>query len=290
MAERAGRVVRREALFSPSATKAVYFSEAISLYWARHQSTVSNFGDALSPILARYLLHKPVVHASDVLAFGPWKTLYLIGSILDNMSKPNGVVFGAGFKSAAGRMYRKPSKVLCVRGPLTREKLIRARVACPEVYCDPGLLLPELIRPEIVERKWNVGLVPHFVDKPHAAQIRVEQSGLSYRTIDIEGDIRQVVDDISACEVILSSSLHGIVTAHALGIPAVWVMFSDQVGGEGFKFRDYFASLGMPQPRPHRIAGRLALQEVAARATSPSVRQNVDALKGQLPQLLDVML
>src|SRR5690606_2919216 len=54
-----------------------------------------------------------------------------------------------------------------------------------------------------------------------------------------------VVDQIRACRVILSSSLHGLVVAHAYGIPAAWVQFSDKLSGDGSKFRDHAASIGV---------------------------------------------
>jgi hypothetical protein len=50
---------------------------------------------------------------------------------------------------------------------------------------------------------------------------------------------------ILACEHILSSSLHGIIVAHAYGIPAVQVQFSDRIFGDGVKYHDYFLSVDL---------------------------------------------
>ena len=62
--------------------------------------------------------------------------------------------------------------------------------------------------------------------------------------IDPLAPLPEYMAALSGCEAIASSSLHGIVFAHAYGIPAVHVQLSDRVLGEGFKFDDYRASIG----------------------------------------------
>jgi pyruvyltransferase len=52
-----------------------------------------------------------------------------------------------------------------------------------------------------------------------------------------------VIDDIASCDAIASSSLHGVITANAYGIPAAWLEFSSKIGGDGMKYIDYFQSV-----------------------------------------------
>jgi hypothetical protein len=55
----------------------------------------------------------------------------------------------------------------------------------------------------------------------------------------------------------LSSSLHGLIVAHAYGIPAVWCDFADRphaIAGDGTKFHDYFASIGLHDLSPVILA------------------------------------
>jgi pyruvyltransferase len=55
----------------------------------------------------------------------------------------------------------------------------------------------------------------------------------------------------------LSSTLHGLVFAHAYGKPALWLEFGDRVLGNGFKFFDYYHSIGVqPQDVPYFRVGR----------------------------------
>jgi len=60
----------------------------------------------------------------------------------------------------------------------------------------------------------------------------------------LNADPLEVARQIASCTKIVSSSLHGIIAAHAYGIPAAWVQFSDKLSGDGIKFADHFASVG----------------------------------------------
>jgi hypothetical protein len=61
-------------------------------------------------------------------------------------------------------------------------------------------------------------------------------------------DIDRVLEEITKSQFILSSSLHGLIIAHAYQVPAIWIRHSDL--GEGnnvcFKFHDYFSSVDIP--------------------------------------------
>ena len=59
-------------------------------------------------------------------------------------------------------------------------------------------------------------------------------------------NIEHIIDEINKCERILSSSLHGIIVAHAYNIPALWIKKGDIGSLNGFKFKDYFSSVNIP--------------------------------------------
>lgn len=183
----------------------------------------------------------------------------VIGSILHQVDR-NAVIWGAGFISERSRFREKPKKICAVRGPLTRQIILNQGVDCPEIYGDPALLYPRFYSPS-KEKKYKLGIVPHFVDQNSCLldQFRDKDDIV---VINVKGEINKFVDDINSCERIASSSLHGIIAADAYGIPSSWINFSDYVIGDGFKFRDYFASVRRKTKLPLEISKMRSLQEV----------------------------
>lgn len=57
--------------------------------------------------------------------------------------------------------------------------------------------------------------------------------------------MEKVVGEILACEYVLSTSLHGVIIAHAYKIPSLWIR-KGYIDTDGFKFHDYFTSVDIP--------------------------------------------
>jgi pyruvyltransferase len=201
----------------------------------------NNWGDYIAPVLVEYMTGQKTQYIKSE-GFTDENDVYaVIGSILSWQQKPNLNVWGPGFMCEGQSMLVKPKKVFAVRGPLTRSLLLKQGIECPEIYGDPALLFPKYYNP-IVEKKYKVGIVPHYVDANSNWINSLNKEDV--KIIDICSDTHSFVDSIKECECILSSSLHGVIAADAYGIPNIWVKISDKVGGNGFKFRDYFASVG----------------------------------------------
>ncbi len=63
--------------------------------------------------------------------------------------------------------------------------------------------------------------------------------------IDLKtSDIEFVLNQMLACEKIISTSLHGVIVGHAYDIPTIWIKHND-IDTDGFKFNDYFDSVGI---------------------------------------------
>ena len=224
----------------------------------------NNFGDALNLLLVKFITgKKPVVRLlakseTENESLKKIESYFVIGSILQSVNQ-NTIVWGAGFISKEDKIKQKPKMVLAVRGPLSRKKLIEQDVKCPEVYGDPALLLPRFYKPKI-KKKYKLGIVPHYVDKNSKFLEKFKKEGVLI--IDIEDKIKNVVKNILRCEKIVSSSLHGIIVADAYKIPSVWAKFSEGVIGKGFKFRDYFASVGRKDKKPLVMTGKTTIKDI----------------------------
>jgi hypothetical protein len=235
----------------------------IHAFWCTIPSR-PNFGDGLTPWLIRRLTGQ---HPFFVRPEDPRHKYLITGSIV-SYARENCSVWGCGIMSRDD--FISPSaRLLGVRGPLTRARAIECGAECPEVYGDPGLLLPRLYTPRPNERRFVCGLIPHFSDGPRLSAIG-QLSG-AVRLIDIQDPIEKVIDQIASCEFVASSSLHGIIASHAFGIPAVWVKFRDLPSGDDSKFHDYFQSIGQTPPVPVRLEYNHVDPDYLAQWVTPAV-------------------
>ncbi len=207
-----------------------------NLYWRR--SNPRNFGDLIGPYLYRAITGKQPLHFRP--KFPPPATTYMsAGSIMDSIKRDNtAIVWGSGIIFSNDH-FKKPRKILAVRGPRTRDRCIELGYACPEIYGDPGILLPYFYRPEKIP-EFDLGLIPHVFDRDFIIEKYTNDDRVCI--IDVTKPVEEVVDQILSCKRCVSSSLHGLIVSHAYGRPCAWVKFSDKLTGDGVKFLDYYAS------------------------------------------------
>ncbi len=165
--------------------------------------------------------------------------LVTMGSIC-NLSNNNSIIWGSGFIKEDDTMTH-PKKVLCVRGPLTRAKMIMKSIKCPKIYGDPALLLPLIHNYSGTLVQYKYGIIPHYIDKKHKIFNNLPKG---YLFIDIKtgNDPEHLLKEISKCEIIISSSLHGIIIAVAYKKPCIWITLSNNIIGGTFKFYDFLYS------------------------------------------------
>lgn len=222
--------------------KRVLHRRYINAFWSK----TDNWGDALNPILIEMICGRAVRFTSDEAM----PKYLVIGSVLA-LADSQSEVWGAGFMKADESINGSPLAVHAVRGPLSAKMLEDQGVPAPKVYGDPALLLPRYYQAS-EEKRFRVGIVPHYCDKGHpwVEQFRDHSDVL---ILDVEGDCFEFVDGINACEIVVSSSLHGLICADAYGVESIWIELSDLVHGKGFKFRDYYMGIGWEVPEPVRI-------------------------------------
>lgn len=119
-----------------------------------------------------------------------------------------------------------------MRGPKTRNVLKKNNIQCPEIYGDPAILMPCIYKTRNPEKRYKISLVTHYRQN---TKVYDEVNRINMLTVDY----KNVIDAIVSSELIVSSSLHGIILAEAYGVPAVLLLDENQ---DIFKYQDYYYS------------------------------------------------
>lgn len=202
---------------------------------------IKNFGDSLNPYLIGKISGHKVIHYPFLSTQFGSKEYHLVCGSIFFASSPRAIIWGAGLISEK-QWIRKAKKILAVRGPLTRKKILEHGYDCPEIYGDPALLLPVYYKVPFRKNKYEIGIIPHYVDfKKVKRKLRDEKVNV----INICDSVENVIYEIVSCERTISSSLHGLIVSHAYRVPSLWAEFSNRVIGKGFKFKDYLLSVNL---------------------------------------------
>lgn len=232
----------------------------INAYWFVSRMYGLNFGDMLTPELISAYGGEAEYNKDPVSS-----SLISVGSILDLVPEAyQGTILGSGFILPNNKRGYQRANIVGVRGKLTQQRIQGAEQA---VLGDPGLLSADLL-PVRSSKQHTVGIIPHFQDKDNP-QVRslIKQEGVYL--IDVQRPPAQVLADIDACEYILSSSLHGLVCADALGVPSGWVVLSNLLKGGPFKFQDYYSALGT-EAKPQQVNGRETINDLVGKTRQPA--------------------
>ncbi len=204
-----------------------------SMFWWQAREEI-NFGDDLSRVIVERILghsvrYKPLESKE--------KLLLSAGSIL-HFARDGDVIWGSGFRENPLSENRFSNvDVRAVRGPRTREFLLKMGIDCPEVYGDPavlmGFLFPEFKKEEPIYDYIiipNIGEISCFVN---------------YKNIVLPTlPWNEIVKKMMQSRLVISSSLHGIIVAESFGVPArllkmTWIE-------PLLKYQDYYESTGRP--------------------------------------------
>jgi hypothetical protein len=210
--------------------------------WWPKQPYPGNLGDILTPYIVEAVTGIPPRFVP------PGEGLLMVGSTI-GQARAGTVVWGTGTLRRTTRAHPE-ADYRAVRGPVTRDVVQRSGGRCPAVFGDPALLLPRLHHPR-VGRRFRLGLIRHYAHRDLPLTLDGVQE-IEILRCGREG-VEAFLAELLACEAVLSSSLHGLILAHAYGIPALWVTFSHAakpLSGDGGKFEDYGASVGLELGAP----------------------------------------
>lgn len=124
--------------------------------------------------------------------------------------------------------------IRAVRGLLSKSVMEKMGVNCPNVFRDPALLLPLLYMSDTVEKR-------EFVIVPHYTQSK-EYKNYEETVYTFVNDYKAFVNRICSSDLVISSSLHGVIIAEAYGVPAI--LLRNPMNHSMFKYDDYYQSTG----------------------------------------------
>jgi predicted GH43/DUF377 family glycosyl hydrolase len=237
-----------------------------------------NFGD----IASRDVVER-VVGSATRPSSADSPRLLAIGSIA-HVARNGDVLWGCGFKGTRRALDLDVTDVdvRAVRGPLSAEILRSQGIDMGRLthVFDPGCLVARLYAREIAaydvaqnDHRGRIRIVPHYRDDIFYRR-KYPQHMRSFLSVDETP--QGMIEKMLGAEAVFSSSLHGIVFAEALGIPAYFIT---PFGGEDvFKYYDYYYGTGR-----YAVRSFDTLEEAMARPALPLPEFDVDAYLATFP-------
>ena len=172
-----------------------------------------------------------------------------LGSTMHHLK--SAVIWGTGAMEQSNHVYNLHGEfdVRALRGKLTERLLKTSSVRIiPNnqsiAFGDPGLLIPCLLSHmyRICKPTYKFCLVPHNNDRLYFSKHL--HSNVSVKIINTNNDYKDSLRMLMNCNLVLSSSLHGIIFAEAFGIPSRWLSNNNLpsfVTERRFKYCDYYS-------------------------------------------------
>lgn len=237
----------------------------LQMYWWRD---APNFGDTISPKIVSVITGRKPVWSSK-----PGGRLFALGSI-NAKASPGDIIWGSGggYDKKKHQWDASKIKVLACRGPLSRQIVLNYGGSSPEVYGDPGLLLPRLYPTEAKPLR-EVVIMPHLDDD--SLWNYGHKHGIP--TINPKWNWKHIVNEICSSAHLITSTLHGLIAAEAYGVPVTWSTIKFKTICEP-KFHDYWLGCG------REAIDWIPAEEALKRKPEP-IKQEVPA--GLVEALLD---
>lgn len=237
----------------------------------RIMTNTLNFGDACIKVFVYRLTNKQYnyIDFMDMNFIQPH--YFTVGSIMSNCTD-NSIIWGSGFisqESPMGTFKTKvkntsvcqPLKIIAIRGPLSHQKLIDMQIEFDENMCygDPLMLMPLIMQPTISCKHYDIGIIPHYVNQNDNSVYKLASKLINKSSVKLiniltgntEDKIQNFINQICACDTIISSSLHGVIMGIVYNKKTIFVNFSHKLTGRNFKFCDFFESINVDYQIPN---------------------------------------
>lgn len=201
-----------------------------------------NLGDYFGVVVVNWMLERKGLSLDDYVE--KKQHLLTVGSGAVK-SYQNMTIWGSGVEREIPQRVRRffqkswfrKLDIRAVRGPMSRDYLMKLGHKCPEVYGDPAILM-SCIYTGKGDKKYDVSIIPQLVTEKGVREKYTDAHIISMNT----NDYKSVIDQIVQSKIIISSSLHGVILADVYGIPSVW--YRGLAKDIDFKYKDYYASTG----------------------------------------------
>lgn len=251
--------------------------KTLKLYWSTAlKEGKKNFGDWLSPKICECLSGRKIILETPARC-----DLMAVGSILQKAKNywfgRSINVWGSGFIEAHAPVTSK-HHYHALRGQLSARQLFKQN---DPVYGDPGLLANLLVSKISSQKQYCIGIVPHYKEQDNSFVRSFIERYPHVKLISVFEETETFIKNIAACDIVLSSSLHGLVVADSLKIPNAWIKLSNDVRGDGFKFQDYYSAFDLYDIKPFSFDDNtkkedlIALVETYHRSNLEEIKQNL---------------
>lgn len=235
---------------------------------------IPNMGDLLNKDMIEKVFQVKIVNTKDIYG----TNISGIGSYLSSLLYSNSrksrlkqtlirpflskeyYVWGTGFikypKTPDNNFLFKNVHICALRGQLSKdrvEKILGKQLDVP--LADGGLLADRWVG-ESVQKKYDIGIIPHFKEQDSAVIGSLKNHYPNATVINLRESPLQVVRQIAECRTVLSSSLHGLIVSDSFHIPNRHIMlydYGERALGDGYKFADYYSSFGL-QDEPIKLS------------------------------------
>lgn len=261
--------------------------DTINMFW---WDRVSNFGDKIGPYLAKKITGKEPVNL-DRSSISP--PLVSVGSIIHLINKPGFDIWGSGLihpintATYKNLVDNKPRKIHALRGLLTyKEVTQKLGWEAPQIFGDPALLMPKFFTPskDASEGSGKIAIVPHYSHYKYFTSCGSKEAQL----VNVQDDLQKIISEIANSKACISTSLHGVIIAHAYKVPWTWVKIEDKtLYGDTFKFEDFFSLLDSDNISKEEVLSRdipnLDIIKLAEKSKLPRDYYDLEALRSSFP-------
>nr|WBF70731.1 hypothetical protein [Megavirus caiporensis] len=214
------------------------YNSEINLHYVHDK----NAGD----IFAKFLLEKLIDAKINKASLWNSNNIFQLTGSIASDSNERTIILGTGVITK-NRTVNKLQECYLVRGTHTLEKVKPLVNNYDSIKMgDTGILLEKLVNVNVTP-KYDYGLILHYVDAKYAPTILTPECKNKVLIIDILNDnLPDIAEKILSCRKIISSTLHGMVFAHSLGVPVSWIRLRYTIlTPDDIKFYDYLSALNI---------------------------------------------